>query len=293
LVDEIFVLPKRKGDSLFKSAKVIFEFSRKIKAQGPWDLGLTLPNSFGSALILFLAHVQVKRGFDTDARGFLLNERVHWNPSHEIHRAQAYLNLLPEEGGAPDKTELKIPDFDPIRDWPSSDPVEPPHDPYFIIAPGATAESRRWPAEKFADLITKMNSLYTLKAVVIGGTAEREIASFLLKKGIAIEDYTGRGSVASLWKIFRNAKFTVCNESGLAHVASLCGSKVQIVCGAADPRRTRPLGPGKVQVKFNPVECWPCEKNTCMFQDERRNQCLEGITAADILEEVESGFLSS
>jgi heptosyltransferase-2 len=289
LVDEVFVLPKNKGDSFFKSARTIFNFAKKIKVHGPWDFGITLPNSFGSALILSLAGAVRKRGYDTDVRSLLLDDKLRWNPSHEIHRGQAYLNLLSPEG----QVSLKMPDFDPIREWPGLNPIEPPKDPYFLIAPGATADSRRWPTEKFAELIEKISARFGYQAVVVGGSAEKEIAAQLLKKGIVIEDFTGRGRVAAHWKLFRNARFTICNESGLAHVAALCGSKVQIVCGAADPRRTRPIGPGLVQVKVNPVECWPCEKNVCLYQDERKNRCLEGISADDIFAEVKHGFHTS
>ena len=289
LVDEVFVLPKRRGDSFFRSARNIFRFSKKIKAKGPWDFGIALPNSFGSALLFYLVGVIARRGYDTDARGFLLTEKLVWNPSHEIHRAQAYLNLLTGNPHA----EIEVPDFDPIRSWPDIEPIDPPKTPYFVVAPGATADSRRWSVEQFAAFIELVTTKYNFKAVIVGGNAEKEIATQLFRKGVQIEDYTGRGWVSAHWKLFRNAKFTLCNESGLAHVAALCGSKVQIVCGAADPRRTRPIGPGKVQVKFNPIECWPCEKNVCRFQGEQKNQCLKGISAEDILREVSIGLLSS
>jgi heptosyltransferase-2 len=289
LVDQVYVVPKKKGDSLITSAKNIYSFSKQIKSQGPWDLGISLPNSFGAALILKWSGVVLRRGYDTDVRGLLLNQKVIWNPTHGIHRAQAYLNLLASEG----VVELETPDFDPIRYWPEIEPIEPPKEPYFIVAPGATADSRRWSTPQFAELISLITTKHGFKAIIVGGNAEKEIAAKLFRQGIQIEDYTGRGWVSAHWKLFKSAKFTICNESGLAHVASLCGSKVQIICGAADPRRTQPIGPGRVQVKVNPVECWPCEKNVCQWQDERKNMCLKGISAADILEEVELGFLSS
>lgn len=288
LVDEVFVLTKKRDESFIQSARTIFAFAKELKSKGPWDFGVTLPNSFGAALLLYLANAKVRRGYDTDVRGFLLTGPLVWNPSHEIHRAEAYLHLLSPEG----ETAMSAIDFDPIRCWPSKEPIEPPSENYFIIAPGATADSRRWPAEKFGELVHLVTTKYGYKALVVGGNAEKEIAAQLFRNGVPIEDYTGRGWVSAHWKLFRSAKFTICNESGLAHVAALCGSKVQIVCGAADPRRTRPIGPGLVQVKVNPIECWPCEKNTCLFTDERKNQCLRGISAEEILREVELGLLT-
>ena len=128
-----------------------------------------------------------------------------------------------------------------------------------MIAPGATADSRRWSVDQFAELIRLIYEKHRIKSVIVGGNAEKELAKKFIEMELPVIDFTARGWVSSLWKIFRRARFTVCNESGLAHVASFCGSPVHIICGAADPKRTQPIGPGKVRVAVNPVECWPYE----------------------------------
>lgn len=296
-VDEVLVLPRRKGDSLFRTILTLIRFSSHLKKRGPWDLGISLPNSFGAALLFLLSGVATRRGYDADARGWLLQERLEFPRDSSTHRAQAYLGLLP--GPVPPYEGQEFWhrsgefSFDPYVHWPEVEPLEPPEGAYFILAPGATADSRRWTVEQFADLTESLMARHGLKAVVVGGSAEKEIAATLFRRGVQIEDYTGKGWVAAHWKLFRGARFTVCNESGLAHVAALCGSRVQIVCGAADPRRTRPIGPGAVQVKVNPLDCWPCERNLCRFEDSRKNRCLKGIHPAHVLEEIENGFLES
>ena len=297
LVDEVFVIPRKKDDSLWNSFQTIRSFAKRVKQNGPWDLSIALPNSFGAALLLFLAGAKKRRGYDTDARGFLLTQKIKWNPDPNHHRSQTYVNLLEPEG----KPSFSIrkyweesgeTTFDPIRYWPDIVPIEPPDEDYFLVAPGATAESRRWSVDQFSDLIEKIQEKHGFKAMIIGGKAERDIALQLMKRGLNVEDYTAKGWVSAHWRLFRQTQFTVCNESGLAHVAALCGSKVHIVCGAADPKRTQPIGPGKVQVTVNPVECWPCERNVCQFVDSRRIQCLKGISPEQVLQEIEVGFLS-
>ena len=297
-VDEVFVVPRRKGDSLFRSFLNIRKFAKHIQQRGPWDLGIAIPNSFGAALMLYLAKVRVRRGYETDARGMLLNDKVNWNPSSSIHRAQAYLNLLENEGALVkdirdfwEKSSEKK--FDPIKHWPEIIPLEPPEEHYFVVAPGATADSRRWSVNQFAELIQQIHQEKGWQAVIVGGNAEKAIANELIRRKLPVIDYCGKGWVSAHWKLFRQSHFTVCNESGLAHVAALCGSSVHIVCGAADPKRTQPLGPGKVQVTINPVDCWPCERNQCLFTDSRKNQCLRGIPAAQVREEIEVGFFSA
>ena len=295
-VDEVLVLPKSRGDSGLTSFFKLRKFSRDLLKRGPWDLGITLPNSFGSALLLKWAKVKARRGYAADARSFLLTEALPLERTPTLHRSQAYLNLLAPEGLPPFLamdywTEGEENDFDPHKHWPEVIPMEPPFEPYFVVAPGSNAESRKWNVQKFSSFIKTMTEKYLLKGVIVGGGAEAAIAARFLREGLPVLDYTGKGSVASHWKLFRGASFTLSNDSGLAHVAALCGSRVQIIWGAGDPRRTRPIGPGAVQVRSNPVECWPCERNVCSFEGNRHNQCLMGITPEKIREEIEHGFL--
>ena len=296
-VDEVFVIPKKKGDSRFRSFFRILSFSRKLRKKGPWDLGITLPNSFGSALLLRLSGARIRRGYDADFRAFLLTDALMLETTSTSHRAQAYLGLLhtEERGGFEGQdywSRSGEREFDVYRNWPEIMPVDPPSDPYFVVAPGSNADSRRWGAARFAELIGMIQSKYRLKCVVVGGPAEKALANAMMERGVQLLDFTARGPAPGLWKVFRNSAFSICNDSGLAHLASLCGSRVQIVWGAGDPKRTRPIGPGLVQLKMNPLPCWPCERNVCRLEESRKNQCLTGIHPAHILEEVEHGFLS-
>ncbi len=305
LVDEVYPLPRRIGQGWRSRLEQLEEAARLLRARGPWDLAICLPNSFSSAYVLWRAGARRRRGYATEARGPLLNERVAWNPDPSIHRAEAYLRLLPEGArparpvsefwGVPPEDPLDDPipgeleRFDGERSWPvaAADRLTPPVGEYWVLAPGATADSRRWPTERFVALARRIAAETGLRGLVVGGPKEAVLAEELCADPAArLEDWTARGPVAALFPVFRGARFTVTNESGLAHVAALCGSPVQIVCGAADPRRTRPLGPGPVRVAINPVECWPCERNTCALPVGRQFQCLTGISPETVWEEV-------
>ncbi len=306
LVDEIIILPKPEGPGLWQKMRAVFNAGKSASAQGKWDLGISLPNSFSSAVYLYLAKCRRRRGYRTDGRTLFLNEGQPWEKARSLHRSQAYLELLPGEiprahlrhatefWGVPaeDKESPDLPgeekSFNQSRSWPARQLVIPVTvKKYWVLAPGATADSRRWPLDRFGQLVETIHQKTGWRGIVVGGPKETEIAEWLCSRHPnALVDYTAQGSVSGLAEIFRRAQFTVCNESGLAHVASLCGSKVHIVCGAADPRRTRPIGPGPVSVTFNPVECWPCEKNICLQAQGKQLQCLLGITSERVWEEI-------
>jgi ADP-heptose:LPS heptosyltransferase len=181
--------------------------------------------------------------------------------------------------------------FDAARAWPDAEPEAPPPGSYWVLAPGSAAESRRWPAGAFASLAREIVGETGWPGLIVGGPAEAPLAHELrADSSIRLLDFTARGPVSCYWRIFAGAKFTVANDSGLAHVASLCGSPTQVVWGGGDPKRTEPIGPGKVRIAFNPVDCWPCERNSCAQPPGLRLRCLAGIQPDAVWGEIKRGL---
>jgi lipopolysaccharide heptosyltransferase II len=308
LVDAVHVLPRADRPGLrarFETAELA---ASELKAIGPWDVAYCLPNSLSSAWIQYRAGAKERRGYALDGRGWLLQPGLSWEKRHSMHRSEDYVGLLPAEfqpkkkpvrefWGVPPENDLDpgipgvVQRFDPQAAWPGTTQTEPPQEPYWVLAPGSQAESRRWPLEAYAALAREILSSRGWRGVIVGGPAEASAAMQLTSdRSIGLIDLTARGSVASNAKIFEHAKFTVSNDSGLAHVAALCGSPVQVVWGAGDPKHTEPLGPGRVRVIFNPVECWPCERNFCQLPEGRKIECLRGIQPDAVWKEIQSGI---
>lgn len=310
-VNDVFVLPRPDRQTAWSRFQALNEAVSEFKSRYnaiEFDLGISLPNSFSAAWFLKRVGVKQRRGYSADARGFLLNDSLKWDSSSSIHRAQSYVNLLPEDSspsrpvrefwGVASENEFDDPiagelkEFPAQEEWGAQGVLEAPEGDYCIFAPGATADSRRWHLDRFIALMKKVRQHYQWKIVIVGGPHEAPLVSTICERagfteGKELLNYVAKGPVSSLWKVFRNARMTVCNESGLSHVASLCGSPVQIVCGAADPRRTKPTGPADVQVALNSVECWPCEKNTCAQTGSKWLQCLNGIQVETVWKEMQ------
>ena len=308
LVDEVVVIRPPLKNSFVGKIRNLEDFSKRLKVNGGYDLGISLPQSMSSAWLLFRSDVKRRRGIKNEGRGIFLNEGLE--PADESidiqHRARAYLSLLPDEA----KPKWDLNDLFPTRPDNPLDPLIPgvlshfiadqywpgeripsPTQPYFILAPGATADSRRWPLDYFIQLLRIVQEKTGWMTVVVGGPKEAPLAERLSGiDGIRVLDYTARGPIPSLSLLFQNAKIAITNESGLAHVSSLFGTFTQIICGAADPRRTRPIGPGHVQVSINSVPCWPCEKNYCVQPGELKYGCLTGTKPEKVWEEIEQGL---
>lgn len=316
-VDEVLVLPRAKGKGFLSRVSALQEGAEELRSAGPWDIGITLPNSFSAAWELWRSGARVRRGYVMDGRGFLLTDKLPPLRSDvKSHRSDIYAGLLPEPGvadreasefwGLPPEAKIAVENvgiladpgdigvpgvvekFDAARAWPDAEAVDPPVPHYWVLAPGSAAETRRWPVDRFCELARIIAKETGLIGLVVGGVAEIPLAERLCSDDtLKLVDMTAIGSPASLWKIFRGARFTVSNDSGLAHIASLCGSKVQVVWGAGDTQVTRPIGPGKARVIFNPADCWPCESNHCDRPTGRKLECLLGIGPDAVWRELE------
>lgn len=307
LVDEVLALPVPFQNNFSSRFRALESGADILKKAGRWDLAICLPNSFSSAWLIYRSGARMRRGYSTDSRRILLNQPIPWEKRGICHRADAYVRLLPEESGVHESVRdfwgvPPVNDLDPgtpgvltsfnaQEAWPDSEPFDPPKEKYWILAPGSQADSRRWPVERFASLARQIASETGLTGIIIGGANEIGIAQKLGEDpSLKLLDWTGRGSVGSYWRIFKNALFSVCNDSGLAHVASLCGSPVQIIWGAGNTKRTEPLGPGKVQISVNPVDCWPCEQNKCFQPLGKQLECLKGIYSDGVWKEIKAGI---
>lgn len=306
LVDRVEVLPRATDTTLRAKFSALEEGARKLRELGPWDLAITLPNSFSSAWVQWRAGARQRRGYLADSRGWLLTQRLDLKVRREEHRSEAYCQLLPEGmsgvrardfwGFPPDNdldpgTPGVLPYFDAEKHWPQAKAAEAPSFPYWILAPGSTAETRRWPREMYAELARMVTAATGWIGLVIGGPKEAPLGSWLCEEsGVKLQDWTGQGGVADYWKVFKHARFTVANDSGLAHVASLLGSSVGVIWGGGNPVHTRPMGPGHVKLVFNGVSCWPCESNECALPEGRKIECLRGISPQRVWEELNGAF---
>jgi heptosyltransferase-2 len=302
-VDRVIPLTQPEDDGIWARWKAWEASAQRLRESGPWDLGICLPQSFSSAWILARSRVSKRRGYLAEGRGLLLNEGVPGDDLDSLHRSEEYVKLLSREiqnpgpvrdfWGVPAENPLDsgtpgvLSGFDPAGAWPEISPIEPPSEKYWILAPGSMAESRRWPETHWIGLARTIAQETSWKGLIVGGGLESSVAERLVQdSSLRLENWTQRGMAPAYWKVFRQSQFAVCNDSGLAHLAALCGSRVQVIWGAGRVQKTRPIGPGMVKLSVNPVECWPCERNECLRTSGQKLECLLGISPDAVWKEI-------
>jgi ADP-heptose:LPS heptosyltransferase len=149
------------------------------------------------------------------------------------------------------------------------------------LHPGASAPSRRWPAEHFAALANELARRFGAQIVLTGSTAERpivqDVAARLETRPL---DLSGRTSLGGLAALIASLDLFVSNDTGPAHLAdALCTPSITIF-GPADHDRWAPLNRQRHRVVLRAAECDPACGRECV----RDQRCLRGIRPGLLLE---------
>lgn len=134
--------------------------------------------------------------------------------------------------------------------------------PYVVVHPGATASSRRYPAERFgvaADAIVHATGaaiLYT------GSRAEEELVR-RAQASMRVPSYSlaGRLSLGEFAVLLRDARLLVSNNSGPVHLAAALATPVVDLYALTNPQHTPWQVPSRVL--NHDVPCRNCLKSVC------------------------------
>jgi ADP-heptose:LPS heptosyltransferase len=204
---------------------------------------------------------------------------LEWrDDEHEVVR---WLRLA-EHLGAPSKgTHLEFPLGE--RDWRELEGLHLGGLRYAVLHPGSQLPSRRWPAERFAEVGDALAREEGLHVVLTGTAAEeplvKRVQSAMREPAI---DLSGRTTLGGLAAVVARARLVVCNDTGISHVAAAMRTPSVVVASGSDPKRWAPLNRELHRVLWHPVPCRPCANYECPTGHE----CALGVTVHDVLEAV-------
>jgi len=256
--------------------------ARKIKAQS-FDIGILLTNSFGTALLFFLAGIPQRWGYASDGRALLLTRPVRCTerdiPRHQV---QYYLDLVTGLGlkAGPPALRLTVTEEekDRARLLLANLGVDLKR-PLLFLSPGAGyGPAKRWPATRFAALASLFQERKDAAVIIIGSAAESDIAaaisSSLEKKPFVL---TGKTTLPQLMGLISLAHLFVSNDSGPMHLANALRVPVVGIFGPTDPAVTRPFEQPAAVVKKD-VPCWPCSYRQCPYD----HRCMMRIDPEEV-----------
>jgi lipopolysaccharide heptosyltransferase II len=155
--------------------------------------------------------------------------------------------------------------------------------PYFVVHPGATAASRRWPAERFGQAAQALADATGCQPVFSGAADDmplvREALAAMRDGGAGAMSLTGQLTLGELASLIAGAQVTLCNNSAPAHIAAALNAPVVVLYALTNPQHTP--WQARARVLNHPVPCRHCLKSVC---PERHHDCLERVPAQDVVQ---------
>ena len=306
-LDELMVVPAGAG---------LFQTASRLRA-GRFSIAVALPNSFRSALELWLAGIPRRAGYARPGRTLLLTDpvvprsgavRMRKRGAREIrsliksnakppsippaaHHIYDYLHLVATLGASeqPLAPSLSLGQKEATRLADKMGMDQESARPWFGLNPGAEyGPAKRWPAERFVAAALELQKRTQCRWVVFGVEADRELAAGIAE-GIggaaagsaAALNLAGRTNLRELMAGLKCCRLLLTNDSGPMHLAAALGTPVVALFGSTCPEMTGPKSSDCAQVvRASEVACSPCFLRQCPVDF----RCMKGILPAEVVE---------
>jgi len=255
-----------------------------------FDCAVLLPNSFDSALVVWLARIPERIGYSRDGRGLLLTHKIHPPAKGAIppHESYYYLELLRRAGwieALPEKIVIQLAGAAEAAER-GRDRLERQglYGHVIGVSPGAAyGTAKRWPPERFAAAAARVAARQDASVALFGSKEERalcEQVSEMLEGNVRrARNLAGQTSLGEFIEMAAACGAFLTNDSGAMHIAAALGVPTVAVFGATDHEATGPAGP-LARVVRQPVECSPCLLRECPID----HRCMTRVTAEEVAE---------
>ena len=233
-----------------------------------YDAALLMTNSFSTALITRLAFIPRRIGYERDARGVLLTDKLapprdegggprlvsavdwYWNLASRLlgedpveWSARAPGDCVSIPLALPDTARLELPVTDEDRAE-AAGVLERAgvgdDEPIAVLNPGGNNPAKRWPPERYARLADWLARERGLRVLINGSPEESALIEEIRGAGGAdpVSLPAHGGSLGSLKPIVARAAIMVTNDTGPRHIAAAFGTPLVTLFGPTDPRWT-------------------------------------------------------
>lgn len=263
-----------------------------------FDLAVLLPNSFRAALLARIGNATRRAGYDRDARGWLLTDKLE--PVRQGSRFAPvptieYYNTLVKMLGVPEPTwQMELP-VAPADDQAAADIFadaqrhahQPQTGPIVMLNPGASfGPSKLWAPKKYAALADELARLRNAQIIINAAPSEKQIAQAVADAMThpPLINFAHRDNSLGLLKgLLRRCDLLVTNDTGARHFAAAMGTAVVTIFGSTDPTWARLDYPKERTVRAG-APCSPCQRKVCSQPPGPAfHQCMEKVSVEEVL----------
>ncbi len=266
------------------SPRAFLSAVKKIR-EAKFDLGLALPNSFRSALLMKLGRIPNRFGFARGGRSFLLTRKIKVNPQwlkeHEVYYYMRLVDWMLDLPPEPPKLILNPGDAE--REFVANLAIERKWDerrPWIGIAPGSiNSLAKRWLPERFAETADRLANESGALVFLLGSKSETQVLNQVAALcRTPVVNLGSELSLAQFIAFMERLRAFIGNDSGAMHVAAALNVPTVAIFGPTNWITTAPFSP-RSKIVRHPVECSPCMKRVCPIG----HPCMKGVSPEMVL----------
>jgi lipopolysaccharide heptosyltransferase II len=244
-------------------------------------------NPLPAAYLVYLAGVPACLAHCRENAYHLLSDRLpdpepHQRVRHEVRRQ---LDLVAAIGAVPksESLTLSIPTAARRRAAAALATLRIPRDGPLVVAHvGATAPSRRYPPQRFAEALDLLVAEQRARVVLTGDASEVALVE-VVRASMRTSAYTLAGCLdfAEVCAVIEAADVLVSNNTAPVHIAGAVGTPVVDLYALTNPQHV----PWRVphRVLYRDVPCRYCYKSVCPA---RHHDCLAQVAPAEVADAV-------
>ncbi|MFO8014946.1 MAG: lipopolysaccharide heptosyltransferase II [Phycisphaerae bacterium] len=258
-------------DAFIEIDKTVLGMNRAawaLRREAP-DVGVLLPNSLRSAVLMRLGGARRRIGYRRGGRGWLLTDAL--DPPRDGRRfvptpQVTYYLALAEVLGAPTDdvrlelttTEADEADAEAAFAGAGLDPSRT-----LLLCPGyAFGPAKGWPAGHWAEVVRGARERFGLDAAVLAGPTEADVARAICDAAGCATLHEAGLTLASARAVVRRARAMVTVDSGLRHYAAAFDRPVVALFGPTHAGWTETWHAKEVRLQAD-VPCGPCQQPVC------------------------------
>lgn len=276
---------KHKYENTEEKRKTFFSYVKLLKEK-KYDKAYVLKRSLSSAILVFLAGIKERIGFDTEKRGFLLTKKVKYDKNK--HESECFLDVL-----RADNIEVKDSYLENWIDEKTQNKVDSILDEYkikdtkkVIVHATATNPGKLWDIENFAKVVEYLSNEKQVQVLYLGTDFDSktyEKLEALIKTDLKVKpiNLCGKLTLQESLAMIRSCDLLIGNDSGNLHIAASVGTKVVGIYGPMPFEKWYALG-DNILLKSD-ISCMPCGlRKKCQID----KACLRNITPDRVIEAI-------
>lgn len=276
-VNEAISLPVAHGEFAFAIRRNLGKALRSKM----YTHAIVIPRSFKAALVPWFARAVVRRGYRGEIRYGLLNDVRPLDKGVLTQTVQRYVALgLEPDSPLPPKTPFPKLCVDAGNQQRALQNLNLNlNKPVIGFMPGAEyGPAKQWPVASYGKLAQRLTG-DGYQVWIFGSSKDQQVSEQIKNiAGNSVTNLAGRTELVDVVDLLALCKLTVCNDSGLMHVAAAVSRPLVAIYGSSTPDYTPPLST-KAEVFCLRLDCSPCFKRECPHG---HLDCLNNIGANDI-----------